>query len=45
MSFVDAVIVFVKGKDWRIIFFLFMSKDESITLLRNADWTEENGKL
>ena len=41
MSFNDFVIVTIKGKDS----FLYMSKDEAINLLRNADLTEKSGTL
>ena len=41
MSFKDVAIVSVKGNDYRI-HFLYMSKDESINVLTNADLTEKS---
>ena len=40
-DFNDVAIVTVKGNDYKI-HFLYMSKDEAINLLRNADLTEKN---
>ena len=37
MSFINVAIVSIKGNDCRI-HFIYMSKDEAINLLRNADW-------
>ena len=41
MSFNNAAIVAVKRNNYRIIF-LYMSNDEAIYLLRNADLTEKS---
>ena len=43
-SFNDFAIAFVKGNDYRICF-LYMSKDEDITLLRNADSADKTKAL
>ena len=44
MSFNDAAIVYVNGNDYRN-HFLYMSKDEAINVLYNADLSEKNGTL
>ena len=40
MSFNDVAIIFVEGSDYKI-YFWYMSKDEAINLVRNADWIEK----
>ena len=40
----DAAIFSVKGNGYRIPF-LYMSKDEGINLLKNADLTEKSGTI
>ena len=42
MSFNDVANISVRGDNYRILF-LHISKDEAITLLRNADLTEKSG--
>ena len=44
MNFNDVAIVTVKENDY-IIHFLYMSKDEAINFLRNADLTEKSRTL
>ena len=44
INFNDAVIVTVKRNDYRI-HFLYMSKDKSINLLKNANLTEKSRTL
>ena len=40
MSFNDVAIIFVEGNGYKI-YFWYMSKDEAINLVRNADWIEK----
>ena len=44
MSFNDFAIITVKENDYRI-HFLYMSKYETINLIRNGDLTEKSGTL
>ena len=41
INFNDVTIVTVKRSDYRV-HFLYMSKDEAINLIRNADLTKQN---
>ena len=44
MSFIDVAIVFVKGNDYRI-HFLYMSKDDSISIMHNSNLIDKKGTL
>ena len=44
MNFINVAIVFAKGKDYRIHFW-YMSKDEVMNLLRNADLTQKKWNI
>ena len=44
MNFDDLFVITFKGNDYTI-HFLYMSKDEAINLLRNADLTEKSRTL
>ena len=44
MSFNDAAMVSVRGNDYKAQFW-YMSKHESINVLRNADLTKKSGTL
>ena len=43
MNFNDVAIVFVEVNDYRI-HFLYMSKDEAVSLLRNTNLTEKKAE-
>ena len=44
MNFIDVAIVSVKGSDHRIHFW-YMSEDDAINIMKNADLNEKSGLL
>ena len=44
MNFNDVAIVSVKGSDYRI-YFLYMSKDDAINIMKNSNLNEKSGSL
>ena len=44
MNFIDVAIVSLKGSDYRI-YFLYMSKDDQIDIMKNSNLNEKSGLL